>query len=183
MLKNKLEGKYMLSSTEARKLMATSLVNMARNVAVLLEENTSRVSGFVDEVAEIACEMMPKSIDPDLYFRHFADGLTDGFAYEYIVEDEVDQDQAASLIESGALDTIAKENRFKAACFILDMREIGEFPDSYDSQDEIDAAFAYTDGYHVGMRHYSYNESAFGEPAMYVRSSDVKATLEAIAQE
>ena len=53
MFKNKLEGKYMLSSIEARKLMATSLVNMARNVAVLLEENTSRVSGFVDEVGEL----------------------------------------------------------------------------------------------------------------------------------
>ena len=173
----------MIGILEARKLMAESLVDMAGDIAVICEEDASRVSSFVNEFAEIACEMMPQDVDHVIYFKHFADGLTDGFSLEYVVEEEVDRDQAGALVESGMVDKISQEHRFKAACYILDMEDLGEFPDNYGQEDKIAAATAYTDGYSIGRDRYSYLETHFGEPAMYVDSRAVKSALMKITQE
>ena len=43
------------------------------------------------------------------------------------------------------------------------------------------AAVAYADGYEIGQQKYSYRETWFGEPAMYIDSQAVTSALVAIA--
>lgn len=171
----------MLSFEGVRKMLANALVSRALDVAVLCDADAEEAAKFVDEVIGILLETMPEDTDVQIYFEHFAEGLTDGFAYEYVVEHEADQDLARELIDDGVLDGVAENCRFKAACYIVDMDDLEEFPDSYEMEDKVAAAAAYADGYEIGQQKYSYRETWFGEPAMYIDSRAVTSALVAIA--